>query len=83
MADRVTTRKYGAGSTVGHVVTFTVPKLERLRKALEENRAATVFEFEGDEYAVSYARYLVEYLSREFKLGGPTKISGKAKGGSV
>lgn len=43
---------------------FDRPRLERLKKALEEAKAcgAGQFVFEGRLLLVSYARYLVEYL---------------------
>ena len=48
-------------------VTFDRPKLERLKTALAEapgDRDA-VFQFEGNEYVKSYAKYLIEYLERK------------------
>lgn len=45
-------------------VSFDIPTRERLRQAYEAAKAAgtDVFTFEGNEYLVSYARYLLEYL---------------------
>jgi hypothetical protein len=45
-------------------VEFDRPKLERLKKAIKaaEIAGADTFTFEGHDYLVSYARYLVEYL---------------------
>ena len=46
------------------MVTFDRPKLERLKlvyqEAIEAKRES--FWFEGKEYLVAYARYLIEYL---------------------
>lgn len=45
-------------------VTFARPKLERLKTAIKAAQAAGVdqFTFEGRDYLVSYAKYMVEYL---------------------
>lgn len=53
---------------VGHV-TFDAKKVEEFRKAYvnaKENKAESFF-FEGGEYLVSYAKYLLEYLDTKFK----------------
>jgi hypothetical protein len=49
------------------VVTFTPEKLADFKAELakHQDRNAT-FKFQGDEYLVSYARYLVEYLESVF-----------------
>lgn len=46
-------------------VAFTLPKLERLKAAYREavEHKDKSFKFGGKEYLVSYARYLIEYLS--------------------
>jgi hypothetical protein len=49
-------------------VEFTLPKLRRLRKALKRAKAEgkgrqDTFMFDGNEYVVGYAEYLVEYLN--------------------
>jgi hypothetical protein len=48
----------------GGKVEFDRPKLDRLRAAIKAAEAAGVdtFAFDGHDYLVSYARYLVEYL---------------------
>lgn len=48
---------------------FTIEKREQLRKAYEEAVAMGVeaFGFEGNEYLVSYARYLLEYLDERLE----------------
>jgi hypothetical protein len=45
-------------------VTFDRAKLERLKTAYQNalKDKAETFWFEGKEYLVSYARYLIEYL---------------------
>lgn len=45
-------------------VQFDRPKLERLKAAIKaaEAAGAETFTFEGHDYLVSYAKYLVEYL---------------------
>lgn len=52
------------------MVDFDIPKRERLRTAYEQAIAAKQdqFQFEGNEYLVAYARYLLEYLDQQ--LGG-------------
>lgn len=51
-------------------VIFTPEKLRRFKRALSRARerqqetGADVFAFEGNDYVIGYARYLVEYLER-------------------
>jgi hypothetical protein len=46
------------------MVTFDRPKLERLKSAYQKALEAKkeIFLFEGKEYFVGYAHYLIEYL---------------------
>jgi hypothetical protein len=48
-------------------IPFTRPMLERFKKALEGKDKEDVIVFEGHEFLVSYARYLVEYLEGELR----------------
>lgn len=45
-------------------INFTVHKLKSFKKVLSaaEQKQQDTFKFEGNEYLVSYAKYLVEYL---------------------
>jgi hypothetical protein len=48
---------------------FTKEKLKAFKKAYEtaKMKAQATFIFEGDEYIVNYAKYLIEYLEDKFK----------------
>ena len=52
-------------------VTFDIPKRERLREAYKKavkkhgERSRDSFEFEGGEYVIAYAGYLLEYLDMQ------------------
>lgn len=50
-------------------IEFTAEKLERLREAFEKaiKEEKDIFEFEGNQIYVSYAKYLIQYLKQ--KLG--------------
>lgn len=57
----------------GHKATSTVnfdrPKLERLKKALADAKAGgakrhDVFTFEGEQYVVAYAGYVIEHVDK-------------------
>jgi len=52
-----------------HQVQFDVPRLKRLQHAYDAAVAdhQVQFTFEGDEYLVAYAKYLIEYL--QIRLG--------------
>lgn len=56
-------------------VQFTPEKLEQLKNAYRTaiNKKADSFTFEGNEYLVSYAKYLIEYLDAELKTEPPNK----------
>ena len=46
-------------------ITYTPDKLKRLKAAYELHKDAgkdAVFEFDGEQYVVNYAKYLIEYL---------------------
>lgn len=45
-------------------INFDRPKLRRLQSAYDSALAAgaTQFDFEGSEFLVSYAKYMIEYL---------------------
>jgi len=45
-------------------ITWTLPKLKRFRRACRkaDRSNAGVFTFDGHEFVVGYARYLIEYL---------------------
>lgn len=47
------------------VVNFTPNKLKSFKKVLSaaEAKSQESFKFEGNEYLVSYAKYIVEYLT--------------------
>lgn len=49
-------------------VDFTHNKVVALRKVYEEasRKGADSFKFEGNDYLVSYTRYLLEYLEPKF-----------------
>jgi hypothetical protein len=49
-------------------IIFTPEKRDRLRKAYENAKHADLdrFNFEGQDYVVSYAKYLLEYLDGKF-----------------
>jgi len=48
-------------------VTFTPEKLKALREELAKHKSDDdVFEFEGHQFLVAYARYLAEYLTGLF-----------------
>jgi hypothetical protein len=60
----------------GTEVTFTRAKLDRFRKAYEravrEKESGTgpdTFRFEGNEYYIGYAKYMIWYLDRCFEQG--------------
>lgn len=46
-------------------IEFTPNKLRALKKALAhaEGKSKNAFQFEGNEYKASYAKYLIEYLN--------------------
>lgn len=54
------------------LVTWTRPKVERLRKRITEVETTvgvtddTVFEFEGNEFVLSFSRYYLQYLDLAF-----------------
>jgi len=51
-------------------VNFDRAMLQRFKKAFKrvtKNKSKTSFKFEGNEYNVSYAKYLIEYLESKFK----------------
>lgn len=50
-------------------INWTYPMLLRLQKAYVQARADKVdtFKFEGHEYLVEYAKYLIEYLNHQLK----------------
>jgi hypothetical protein len=48
-------------------ITFDLPKLHRLKAVYESSKLAglkgsDVFHFEGSDFVMDYARYLIEYL---------------------
>lgn len=52
------------------VVSFTKDKFDRFKKVYGESKdkgKCTTFEFEGNEYVIGYAKYLIEYLEERFK----------------
>lgn len=58
-------------------ITWTREKLKRFKRAykrfkrayIENSSTKEIFLFEGDEYFVSYAEYLIEYLDGLFGTG--------------
>ena len=54
-------------------VNWNRPKLDRLKLAYkaavagQEKTGDDVFLFEGQEYVIGYARYLIEYLGEKFR----------------
>jgi hypothetical protein len=51
------------------MVEYTPEKLEELKAAYakaKRNPLTDMFEFDGNQYALSYAGYLIEYLKGEF-----------------
>ncbi len=59
---------------MNETVTFTPEKLKKFKKVYDQHKSdkEATFEFEGKEYLVGYAKYLIEYLDGEM---------GKASGG--
>lgn len=55
-----------AGRKQRTTVKFDRPMLERLKKAKQEAEQAgqQQFTFEGNDYLVAYAKYLIEYLDK-------------------
>ena len=54
------------------LVQFTAKKLQRLKTALQQAQATgkgrhATFEFDGTEYVVGYADFLVEYLTTKLE----------------
>ena len=49
-------------------IAWNLPKLARFKKAYHSATGET-FVFEGHEFVVEYARFLIEYLSTAFKGG--------------
>lgn len=51
------------------MVEFTPSKLRKFKtaynKAVQSNQET--FKWQGDEYVVGYAKYLIEYLEQQFK----------------
>lgn len=56
-------------SGVNETINFDRAKLERFRNAYTNAKARNddQFTFEGHEFFVPYARYLIEYLEEQFK----------------
>ena len=57
------------GHATGKTVSWTKPKVKRFKTVIrntEESRKSQ-FEFEGNEYDLKYAKYLLEYLGDHFK----------------
>lgn len=51
------------------MVTFTPEKLAKFKEAYgkaKRNPLTDTFEFEGDEYVLRYAAYMIEYLEGRF-----------------
>ncbi len=53
-------------------INYTPEKLKALKKIYANAflNNDTKFVFEGNEYLVSYAKYLIEFLEPKFKTGG-------------
>lgn len=51
------------------MITWTKPMRERLRKAHKKavNEYKSQFEFEGNQYLTTYAKYLLEYLDMKME----------------
>lgn len=51
------------------IVRFDRPKFERFKRAYEDavKRGEHVLTFDGAQYAMSYAKYLIEYLESQLK----------------
>ena len=56
-----------------NTVMFDKKKLARFKKAIKKAEAEKqeMFVFEGGEYLVTYAKYMAEYLTKQFA-GDPT-----------
>lgn len=50
------------------MISWTKPMLERFRKAYQKAVAdnADTFMFDGNEFVVGYAKYLIQYLDNQF-----------------
>jgi hypothetical protein len=51
------------------VISWTPDMLKRFKKKYEAERAAghDQFNFDGHDFVVAYAKYLIEYLESQFK----------------
>lgn len=56
-------------STKPTMVNWDRPMLDRFKMEYEKVRGGSdeVFQFEGNEYVVGYAKYLIEYLEQKLK----------------
>jgi hypothetical protein len=57
------------GHATGKPVSWTKPKMKQFRAAIKhaEGSREIQFEFDGNEYDLKYAKYLLEYLEDHFK----------------
>jgi hypothetical protein len=53
-------------------VNFDYAMLQRFKRAFKKatKESKEVFIFEGNEFVIGYAKYLIEYLEEQFKKGG-------------
>jgi hypothetical protein len=58
----------------GKSVSWTRPKLIRFAKAYEAAKAngCDSFVFDGDDYLVSYAKYMLQFLAPKFDIEVPS-----------
>jgi hypothetical protein len=57
------------GHATGKTVSWTKPKVKRFKAVIQhvEESRESQFEFDGSEYDLKYAKYLLEYLEDHFK----------------
>lgn len=55
--------------TTGKTITWDRPMLKRFKDALSDalGQSSTTFVFDGHEFVISYAKYLIEYLESRLK----------------
>lgn len=57
------------GHATGKTVSWSKPKLKRFKTAYQhaKDKELADFTFEGSEFDLKYAKYLIEYLEEHFK----------------
>jgi hypothetical protein len=59
------------GHATGKTVSWSKPKLKRFKTAVDHfektGKIGGILEFDGSEFDLKYAKYLIEYLEKHFK----------------